>query len=254
MIRPHLTLDLGVRLAFLGLVLLAWVLAARAMPQYLMPSPLRVLDDMADLLMQPGLRRHILATVLHILAAIGAALVLGFALVLLARAVPVLAVLIEARLTPLTNAFPAIGWTFLGVLLFGLDAGTVIFAIAAMLLPFNVINISQGLRGMNDDLLEMAGSFTTHPLRRFWLVVFPMLTPFLFATLRLNFGVAWKVALTAELLGGNRGLGFLMNLAMQDQNTTRLLSISLLIVLFVYLMDVRLLAMLQDRFDRRFRQ
>ena len=42
--------------------------------------------------------------------------------------------------------------------------------------------------------------------------------PFLFATLRLNFGVSWKVALTAELLGGNSDLGFLMNLAMQDQN------------------------------------
>jgi NitT/TauT family transport system permease protein/sulfonate transport system permease protein len=129
----------------------------------------------------------------------------------------------------------------------------VVFAITAMLLPFNVINLSQGLRAMNAELLELAASLTTSRLRRFRLVVLPLLAPFLFATLRLNLGVSWKVALTAELLGGNRGLGFLMNLGMQDQNTTRILAISLLIVLIVYLSDVKGLAALQDRFDARFK-
>jgi NitT/TauT family transport system permease protein/sulfonate transport system permease protein len=151
------------------------------------------------------------------------------------------------------NAFPAIGWTLLGILWLGLNSGTVIFAISAMLLPFNIINLSQGLRASNDDLLEMAASLSRSAVRRFRLVRLPLLAPFLFATLRLNLGVAWKVALTAELLGGNRGLGFLMNLGMQDQNTTRILSISLVIVLFVYLTDVKGLALLQDRFDSRFK-
>lgn len=249
--RP--SLDTALRLSFILTLLLGWLLASRVMPQYLLPSPQRVLADMLGLITTPGLRRHVIATLLHILSAVGISILLGFALVLLVRAVPLLAVLVEQRLTPLANAFPAIGWTFLGVLWFGLDTGTVIFAICAMLLPFNIINISQGLRVLDTDLLEMATSFTTHPLRRFALVTFPMLVPFLLATMRLNLGVAWKVALTAELLGGNRGLGFLMNLAMQDQDTVRLLSISVLILLFVYVMDVRMLAPAQNRFDRRFR-
>jgi ABC-type nitrate/sulfonate/bicarbonate transport system permease component len=212
-----------------------------------------VAEDVWTLVVQPGLRRHIWATMVHIFAAIGVSVVLAFALVLVARKVPVLAHLIEDRLTPLMNAFPAIGWTLLGILWFGLDTSTVVFAITAMLLPFNVINLSQGLRAANIDLLEMAESFSANAFRRFVLVGFPLLAPFLFATLRLNFGVSWKVALTAELLGGNSGLGYIMNLAMQDQNTSRILAISLLIVLFVYIADVRILSVVQDRFDTRFR-
>ena len=37
--------------------------------------------------------------------------------------------------------------------------------------------------------------------------------------LRINFGTAWKVALTAELFGGGSGLGYLMNLARQSFDT-----------------------------------
>ena len=61
----------------------------------------------------------------------------------------------------------------------------------------------------------------------------PLLLPFLIATLRISFGVAWKVTLTAELLGGDRGLGYIVNIAMQEQNTARILAVSLIIVLFV---------------------
>lgn len=249
----RLSSDATVRAAFLAAAMLAWLLAARSMPSYLIPSPLVVAQEMWALVAQPGLRWHIWATMVHIFLAIGISVALAFALVTVARGVPLLAHAIEDRLTPLINAFPAIGWTLLGILWFGLDATTVVFAITAMLLPFNVINLSQGLRATNTELLEMAESFTANALRRFALVGFPLLAPFLFATLRLNFGVSWKVALTAELLGGNSGLGYIMNLAMQDQNTSRILAISLLIVLFVYVADVRILAAVQDRFDSRFR-
>jgi NitT/TauT family transport system permease protein/sulfonate transport system permease protein len=243
----------AVRVGFLLVVVATWTLAARSMPPYLLPSPVAVAGDMWLLVAQEGLRRHMVTTIFHILSAVAVATVLAFALVLTARAVPLMEPLIERRLTPLLNAFPAIGWTLLGILWLGLNSGTVIFAISAMLLPFNIINLSQGLRASNDDLLEMAASLSRSAVRRFRLVRLPLLAPFLFATLRLNLGVAWKVALTAELLGGNRGLGFLMNLGMQDQNTTRILSISLVIVLFVYLTDVKGLALLQDRFDSRFK-
>jgi NitT/TauT family transport system permease protein/sulfonate transport system permease protein len=251
--KPAIPRDSAVRIVFLAAVAAAWLLAARSMPPYLLPAPDVVAQEIWSILAQAGLRRHILATVLHILSAVTVSMALAFALVLLARSVPLLEPLIERRLTPLANAFPAIGWTLLGILWFGLDSSTVVFAIAAMLLPFNIINLSQGFRAMNEELLEMAGSFTANAVRRFALVGFPLLAPFLFATLRLNFGVSWKVALTAELLGGTSGLGYLMNLAMQDQNTARILAISLMIVLFVYVTDVKGLAALQDRFDSRFR-
>ena len=38
----------------------------------------------------------------------------------------------------------------------------------------------------------------------------PMLFPYAFATLRISFGVSWKVVLTAELFGGSGGMGYML--------------------------------------------
>ena len=51
------------------------------------------------------------------------------------------------------------------------------------------------------------------------LVIVPSLYPFIFATLRIMFGVAWKVTLTAELFGGNSGLGYMINHAREFLQT-----------------------------------
>ena len=103
------------------------------------------------------------------------------------------------------NAFSAIGWTLLSIMWFGVTSLTVIFAISAVLVPFALVNMSAGLANIDPEFIEMAGSFTRRRLRMFTLVIVPSLYPFIFATLRIMFGVAWKVTLTAELFGGNSG-------------------------------------------------
>lgn len=242
-----------VRWTFFLCIVAAWYVASRNMPTYLVPPPLSVAQDLLHLLGNSGLRQQVLVTLFHIFVSIGISMVLAAMVVGILRFVPILTQFVEARMTPVLNAMPSIGWAILGVIWFGLDTTTVVFAISAMLFPFNLINFLQGIRSLNRDYLEMARSFTDSSIRQFVLVGLPMLTPFLFATLRLNFGVAWKIALTAELLGGNAGLGYLMNLAMQDQNTTRILTIAFFIVIFVYLIDVWLFDRIQNRFDAKMR-
>ena len=49
--------------------------------------------------------------------------------------------------------------------------------------------------------------------------------------------MAWKIALTAELFGGNTGLGYLLNLARQDFDMPLILSVIVIIIAFVYVTD-----------------
>ena len=64
-----------------------------------------------------------------------------------------------------------------------------------------------------------------------------MFALFAAVTLRIMFGVAWKVTLTAELFGGGQGLGYLINVARQDYDTAILFAVILLIIGFVSLAD-----------------
>ena len=102
------------------------------------------------------------------------------------------------------------------------------------------------------EIIEMAGSFTRRRWRMFALVIVPSLYPFIFATLRIMFGVAWKVTLTAELFGGNSGLGYMINLSRQEFDTATIFAAIILIIAFVHGMDQYVLAPLQASVSRHY--
>ena len=95
----------------------------------------------------------------------------------------------------------------------------------------------EALINLDKERIEMSVSFTRSGWRRFRLVILPSLYPFIFATIRISFGVAWKVALTAELFGGNTGLGYMLNLARQDFDMPLVLAVIVVIIAFVYSTD-----------------
>ena len=170
----------------------------------------------------------------HILTAIIISFVIGLLLALLPFYLSITKTAIDLRLTPFLNSYSGIGWTLLAVLWFGINDLTVIFAITMVLIPFTIINIREGLIQLNTETIEMSKSFSRSKLKTLRLIILPSLYPYLFASIHISFGVSWKVALTAELFGGNKGLGYLLNLARQDFDTPLILVVILIIVIFVY--------------------
>ena len=105
---------------------------------------------------------------------------------------------------------------------------------------------------IDPESIEMARSFTRRRARMFVRVIVPSLYPFVFATLRIMFGVAWKVTLTAELFGGNSGLGYMINLARQEFDTATIFAAIILIIAFVHGMDRYVLGPLQANVSRHY--
>jgi NitT/TauT family transport system permease protein len=238
--------------AFTLLVLATWAAAAVGMPPYLLPGPLTVARRAAELFLQADLLVHVLASVAHVLVSLLLAFVLGGALALLAHHLPVTRRMVDGRITPFLNAFSSIGWTLLAILWFGLDVGTVIFAITAIVLPICIINLQSGLESLDREIAEMAESFGRRRWCHFRLVVLPAMIPVMFSTLRIGFGVAWKVALTAELFGGNSGLGFVVNLARQSFDTGQIFAVIAVIVVIYVAVDNLVLAPAQRRLSRQY--
>jgi NitT/TauT family transport system permease protein/sulfonate transport system permease protein len=155
-------------------------------------------------------------------------------------------------MSPFLSAFSGIGWTLLAVIWFGVSSFTVVFTIVAVLLPFALVNLREGLLALDGELLEMGESFGRARWRSWRLLVAPALLPFAAATLRIMFGVAWKVTLTAELFGGGRGLGYVINIARQDYDTPTLFAVILFIIIAVTLADRLLFGPLERLTTRQF--
>lgn len=223
--------------AFLALCLAIWTGASQFLPSYLLPGPVEVVLNIWQMLTVWALAKNALASIFHVVSAVVAAFLIGMALALLAHYVTLFRSLVHRRLSTFLNSFSGIAWALLAVLWFGVNQFTVIFAVTVILLPFTLVNIREGLEHLDREILEMGQSFTGRGLRNLRLIVMPLLLPFIVATLRISFGVAWKVTLTSELLGGDKGLGYIVNIAVQEQNTARILAVSLMIVAFVRVLD-----------------
>ena len=222
---------------FLTLFFLVWAAASHVLPSYLLPGPIEVGASIWEVLTVPALARNALASIVHVACAVTVAFLIGMFLALLAHYVPLFRTLVHRRISPFLNSFSGIAWALLAVLWFGVNEFTVIFAVTVILLPFTLINIREGLANLDAEIVEMGQSFSYRTFRNLRLITAPLLLPFIVATLRISFGVAWKVTLTSELLGGDKGLGYIVNIAMQEQNTARILAVSLMIVMFVRALD-----------------
>jgi NitT/TauT family transport system permease protein len=196
-----------------GLVVAAlagWWLLSRQMPDFLIPSPLQVLDRLVALFVTPSLLADIAASAARVIAAVVLSTLIGGALAVIPYRWPIAEAIVRDRITPFLNSFPSVGWAILAMIWFGTTDAAVLFVEVAILTPFCLINLLEGLKELDNELIEMGASFTRHRGRAFVKLVAPMLLPYILSAVRIAYGVGWKIALVAELFGVSTGLGYLM--------------------------------------------
>jgi NitT/TauT family transport system permease protein/sulfonate transport system permease protein len=251
--RPSLSTGRRSRLAahlFTLAFLLVWAAYSWTVEPFVLPGPVLVAVRLYQFLTTYTLYKQTFASIGHVIAAMTLSVLIGGGLAFLAHYAPVTRLAVHGRVSPFLNSFSGIGWTLLSIVWFGVNDGTVVFAISVVLIPFAIINMREGLDTLDAEMLEMASSFTRSRRRQFARIVLPALLPFVFATVRISFGVAWKVALAAELFGGRSGLGYLFNTARQNFDMPLILVIVIVIIAFVYGTDRLVFAPLQGRLQR----
>jgi NitT/TauT family transport system permease protein len=237
-----------------GLVVLAlagWWLLARGLPEFILPNPLVVGRRLLDLFVTWDFLQHTLASTWRVLVSVAAAMVIGGALALLANAVPLLEAVVNERIKPVLNSFPSIGWAILAAIWFAPGDFGVIFVEVAILIPFCLINLGEGLRQIDRELMEMGRSFTRRRTRILWRLTLPLMVPYLLAAMRIAYGIAWKIALVSELLGAPSGLGYLMLRAQTAADSTTFLATCFAIVVIFVAGERLVILPLERRFAQR---
>jgi NitT/TauT family transport system permease protein/sulfonate transport system permease protein len=230
----------------LAIALFAWIASSAAgAPSSIAPDPTRVLPLAGQLLVDPALAQHTYLSLFRVVVAVAVAVIAGTGLMIAARFIRVTRILVAHRLFPLLNAFPTVGWALLAVFWFGVNDLAVIFVVVAILLPFTMANVWAGLLTLDEEVYEMGRSFTRDRLRRLRLIVMPQLLPDLVSSLRVSYGVGWKVGIVAEVFGVTSGLGYLMAYARTVFDTALLYAAILVIILLVFVADGLVFARLE---------
>jgi NitT/TauT family transport system permease protein/sulfonate transport system permease protein len=233
------------------LALVAWWLAARGLPEFILPGPGPVGRRLVEMFVTPDFLWHMFTSAWRVLVAIVVAMLIGGGLAFLGHGVPWLGAVVDERIKPVLNSFPSIGWAILAAIWFNPGDFGVIFVEVAILIPFCLINIAEGLRNIDRELLEMGRSFTRNRTRILWRLTLPLLVPYGLSATRIAYGIAWKIALVAELLGAPSGIGYLMLRAQTAADSTTFLAACFAVVLIFIAGERLVIIPLERRFARR---
>jgi ABC-type nitrate/sulfonate/bicarbonate transport system permease component len=146
------------------------------------------------------------------------------------------------------NATPRVALLPLIILWLGIGVkSTVALVFLGALFPV-LINVTTGVRSIDDTLVRCARSFGANEGQVFLTIALPGSIPFIIAGLRLAVGRALVGIVVGEMVASNAGIGHMITLAGASFQTDRVFVGILLIATFGYLLS-SLLQRLETRFD-----
>ncbi|WP_029002639.1 ABC transporter permease [Azorhizobium doebereinerae] len=230
--------------AGLALLALGWTLVNWRSGPFVLPSLVETGAALLRLIADGSAVRASGATLLHAVG--GAALGGGIGLLLglaggLWRAV-------GAALAPSATAIlgvPPIAWIVLAFLWFGVGVTALLFTVTIATLPIIFAATLQGMRARDPALVEMARVFRLPRRTRLIRIILPELAVHIAPALSTAFAIAWKVALTAEVLGDGSGIGGGFATARAHLDLPEAMAWIVLVVILLLITDAALLGPLR---------
>lgn len=196
-------------------ILLLWTLvtARGAVSPIILPSPGAVTASFLDMVQRGysgvGIWTHLGASLWRVGVAFLAGSVLGTTLGLLRGRVPAIDALLLVP-SELVRPIPPLGLIPLFILWFGIGELSKILLIFLSVFLIMMVNAQAGSQSCALDSLRAAQSMGAGRWQTFRFVVLPSALPQIMTGLRVSMGTALTILVASELLGGDRGLGFLI--------------------------------------------
>ncbi len=231
-------------------VLLSWIIAAGNFNPLILPSPAQVFSALVELFESGKLQHHLFITLRRTFIGYFSAVIVGFLLALVLSKSFIFRKILRPVITVIQSTPPII-WLVLAVIWFGIsDDFTPIFLIFVVSLPVIFINIFEGIKSIDIELIEMARVYNSSKKKIFFEIYLPSLIPYFLSALSIAFAFAWKSTIFAEYLGSASGVGFALSVANNNLETAELFAWAIILVLFMLIVEYVILQPLQTRVMR----
>jgi len=226
------------------LVFVLWQVAALIVDNRVLPAPVAVAKRLFADLASGELLSHLTITLIRVAFSFFFAMLLGTAIGLLMGSKRRLDILLDGLLMLGLNV-PALVTIILCYIWFGLTEVAAVIAVAVNKIPMVVVNMREGARAIDTQLMEVAKVYRISRIRTFRSVYMPQLSPYLLASMRNGLALIWKIVLVVELLGRSDGVGFQLSVFFQFFDIVGILSYTLAFVLVIYMIEWLLLRPLE---------
>lgn len=140
-------------------------------------------------------------------------------------------------LTALILGIPPIILVVLAMVWFGTGGVIPVLVIAILVFPTFFLNIANGWRAMDTQLLEMAKVYHTPRWKVLRHIILPSLSVPILTAISLAAGSSVRIGIMAELLGSDSGIGSSLSLARVNIDTAKVFAWTIVSVVIIVIID-----------------
>ena len=174
-----------------------------------LPRPVEVAQGLAGLLATPHFWRSVATSVGRVLAGFAIATALGVAIGIAMGVAPRVEAFVDLTIEAL-RPLPPMAWIPIAIRWFGVGDLSSVFLVALGAFFPVVLNAAAGARTTERAYRKAALTSGAGPWLRFRRVTLPGSLPWVLLGCRVGLGVGWMVIVSAEMVGAQSGLGFLI--------------------------------------------
>ncbi len=218
------------------ILLLFWSLLSYSLNNFFLPSPIKVIYSLFYLFQSGLIIPHILSSLKRALIGFTFALVIASSLGYLFG----LSKFLKTYFVPiieLLRPIPPIAWIPLAILWFGIgdSSSSFIIFIAAFFPIFT--NVYFGVISIPRVYNRVSTNYNLNPIQKFTNIIFPFTLPYLLTGCRTSIGFSWMAVIAAEMIAGNYGLGYFIEVNRVLLNTEYVIATMIIIGIIGYLMN-----------------
>ena len=234
-----------------GLFFVIWWLAAKYSPRNRIPTPGATFAMLGNIMTTRGTWTNIGMTAYRVLlgAAIGG--VSGTAFAIATRYWDIALFAVDNVIGHVLKSVPGICWAFIFVLWFGLSNMTPVLIIAMSVAPIFLVSVSEGIKNMDMQLIEMSSVYTGNKIRILTKVIIPLVVPFIFSAVKSSLSFAWKMIVLSEMYGAFNGIGYMISLAYDGFQVVRILSWTIILLVMMLIVDGLILGRIESGIIRK---
>lgn len=211
-----------------------WEVGSHFVGDFILPSPILVLERVSSLLMNP--KSEISITLYRAVFTILFSFIIGSICGILAGSFKTLSKILK----PLMDIFlatPPIVWIVLALFWFGIGDASVIFSAFITIFPLSFANAMMSVLTLDKRLDEVCIVYSLNLFKRLKYYYLPHLLPHLLASLNIVTATGIKTMIMSELLGAASGVGAKIADARSYLDTTEVLAYVVIMVGIVLFFD-----------------
>ncbi len=216
-----------------------WHYAALSLGDLVLPEPLSVFQRVYAMLHNLP-ESQVLITLYRSFIALAIAIFVGMGAGILAGTSKTLNLLLRPLITVLLG-MPPIVWVVLALFWFGISDTGIIFTIIVSVMPLTFASAVRGMMTVSEDLNEMLTAYRLSWFEQIKHLYLPHLLNYLLPAAIVAVGTGVKIAVMAELLGANNGIGSKISDARTMLDTQEVLAYVVMVLAIIMIIEYLIL-------------